>query len=100
MGAAQSDQSQTDPRHRRSPGAAANSRATTGTVARAAERGGRRSGTAREPLAGAAGGGSTPDTTPCVKVAALIGRRDTFFMAVPHKRGPPLPTSPCPALLA
>src|SRR5438552_2319950 len=88
MGAAQSDQSQTDPRHRRSPGAAANSRATTGTVARAAERGGQRSGTAREPLAGAAGGGSTPDTTPCVKVAALIGRRDTFFMAVPNKRGP------------
>src|SRR5256886_16170176 len=87
MGAAQSDQSQTDPRHRRSPGAAANSRATTGPVTRAAERGGQRSGTAREPLAGAAGGGSTPDTTTCVKVAALIGRRDTFLMAVPNMRG-------------
>jgi hypothetical protein len=88
VGAAQSDQPQTAPRHRRSPGAAANSRTVAGTVARAAERGGGRSGKARVPLAGAASGGSTPDTTPCVRVAAQIGRRDTFSMAVPNMRGP------------
>ena len=33
-------------------------------------------------------GGSTTDTTSRVKVAARPGRRDTFLMAVPNKRGP------------
>src|SRR6266404_2437138 len=69
-------------------GAAADARAIAGTAARAAERGRGRIGAARGTNPGAAGGGSTADTTRRVNIAAGAPRRDTFYMAVPNMRGP------------
>src|SRR5213596_3648763 len=88
LGAIESAQPRADSHDCRGAGTAANSRATAGTAARAAQCSHRRNRAAGSPDEGAPGGGSTPDTTPRVKVAACIARRDTFFMAVPNKRGP------------
>jgi hypothetical protein len=88
LGAPESTEPQADSRDCRGIGAASNARAIAGFRARTAERGGKRSGTARKPLEGAAGGGSTTDTTGGVKVAERALGRDTFGMAVPNKRGP------------
>src|SRR5207302_4298329 len=87
MGTPQSPQPQTNPHHRRSPGAPANSRAIARTAPRALERnppGTRSPGRAPPRLAR---GGSTTDTTRPINVAASIWRRDTFCMGVHGKRG-------------
>src|SRR5260370_40299582 len=90
LGTLKSAQPRADSHDCRGAGAAANARATAGTAACAAQCRHRRNRTAGGTNAGAAGGGSTPDTTTRMKVAARAGRRDTFFMAVPNNRGPPL----------
>src|SRR5207302_10364514 len=72
--------------------AAANSRTAPRTTARTPQHYDKRTRAASSPDAGAAGGGSTTDTPASVKVAGRAQRRDTFSMAVPHKRGPLLLT--------
>src|SRR6184192_1200441 len=90
LGTPQSAQPQANSHCCRGASAPANSRATPGTVARPPQR--RPAGT-RQPGhsdSRAAGGGSTSDTTRRVIVAGPILRRDTFYMRVPVKRGPPI----------
>src|SRR5713226_2651738 len=88
LGATESAQPKTNSHACRGAGTPANSRTATRTTARAPKCRDTRTRTAGSPGASAAGRGSTTDTTPRVKVAARAGRRDTFFMAVPNKRGP------------
>src|SRR6266851_4381604 len=88
LGTVESAEPQTNSCDRPGAGAAADARAIAGTAAGAAERGGGRIGAARGTDPGAPGGGSTADTTRRVNVAAGARRRDTFYMAVSHKRGP------------
>ena len=87
VGAIESAEPRADPADRGSAGAATNARAIAGTAARAVERDNARIRATGEPGTGAAGGGSTTDTTARVKVAARTRRRDTLIMAVPNKRG-------------
>src|SRR5260370_6553549 len=88
LGTLKSAQPRADSHDCRGAGAPANACTTAGPAARTPQCCHRRNRAAGGADAGAAGGGSTPDTTPRMKVAARTGRRDTFFMAVPNKRGP------------
>src|SRR5439155_4412788 len=92
LGAIESAEPRADSYDCRGASAAANSRTAPRTPARTPQHYDKRTRAASSPDAGAAGGGSTTDTPASVKVAGRAQRRDTFSMAVPHKRGPLLLT--------